>query len=269
MTTAIGEAAEGLGKPAERLSYPIKEPVNRRDERRKTKPPQDPPQPPGRRDVLEHTDPRRTVHQPDPGRLDELPRFLDLVLRDADGIGRGRLVVPAQERQSLPAINLATSLAAARQNGQPPSNSKSGRRGGGTFPSHERSNTKRSMGPHIVPGRLAGIVQYCGSVAWGGQSADACSNPRPDQAELLQPPKGVHQRPHVDDPAVPEPEDPDLIDPLEATPGGYRRSRAGVTVLLAIAGVLGAAKGGIELSCRVIVGRRGRAGRRRPVAGHG
>jgi hypothetical protein len=105
------------------------------------------------------------------------------------------------------------------------------------------------MGPHIVPGRLAGIVQYCGSVAWGGQSADACSNPRPDQAELLQPPKGVHQRPHVDDPAVPEPEDPDLIDPLEATPGGYRRSRAGVTVLLAIAGVLGAAKGGIELSC--------------------
>src|SRR5262245_58772187 len=91
-------------EPAERLSYPIKEPVNRRDERRETKPPQDPPQPPGRRDVLQHTDPRRTVHQPDPCRLDELPGFLDLVLGDAGGIGRGRLVVPAQERQSLPAI---------------------------------------------------------------------------------------------------------------------------------------------------------------------
>jgi hypothetical protein len=37
--------------------------------------------------------------------------------------------------------NLATSLAAARQNGQPPSNIKSGRRGGGTSPSHEGPNT--------------------------------------------------------------------------------------------------------------------------------
>ena len=44
------------------------------------------------------------MHQPDPGRLDELPGFLDLVLRDAGGIGRGRLVVPAQECQALPAI---------------------------------------------------------------------------------------------------------------------------------------------------------------------
>jgi hypothetical protein len=44
------------------------------------------------------------MHQPDPGRLDELPGFLDLVRRDAGGIGRGRLVVPAQEGQALPAI---------------------------------------------------------------------------------------------------------------------------------------------------------------------
>jgi hypothetical protein len=46
--------------------------------------------------------------------------------------------------------SLATSLAAARQNGQPPSNSKSGRRGGGTSPSHDGSKTKRSMSPHSI-----------------------------------------------------------------------------------------------------------------------
>jgi len=37
--------------------------------------------------------------------------------------------------------NLATSLAAARQNGQPPSKSRSGRAGGGTPPSHDGPNT--------------------------------------------------------------------------------------------------------------------------------
>jgi hypothetical protein len=35
----------------------------------------------------------------------------------------------------------------------------------------------------------------------------------------VQPPKGVLQRPYVGDLAVAEPDDPDLIDSLEATPG--------------------------------------------------
>jgi len=48
--------------------------------------------------------------------------------------------------------NLATSLAAALQNGQPPSNIKSGRLGGGTSPSHEESITKRFMDPEYATG---------------------------------------------------------------------------------------------------------------------
>jgi hypothetical protein len=91
-------------EPGEWPYNPTKESVNRRDEGREPKPPQHPPQPPSRRDVLEQTDTRRTVHQPDSGRLDKLPRFRDLVLRDAGGVGRSRLVVPAQQRQSLLAI---------------------------------------------------------------------------------------------------------------------------------------------------------------------
>ena len=39
------------------------------------------------------------------------------------------------------------------------------------------------------------------------------------EAELAQPIQGVLQRPHMHDPAVAEPQDPDLIDPLEASPG--------------------------------------------------
>ena len=51
--------------------------------------------------------------------------------------------------------SLATNLAAARQNGQPPSNIKSGRAGGGTSPSHDRSNTKRSSS-HDASGSTRG-----------------------------------------------------------------------------------------------------------------
>jgi hypothetical protein len=42
---------------------------------------------------------------------------------------------------------------------------------------------------------------------------------RSGQAELLQAPEGVFQRPGVGDLAVAEPEDGDLIDPLEAATG--------------------------------------------------
>ncbi len=38
------------------------------------------------------------------------------------------------------------------------------------------------------------------------------------QPELAQPPESVLQRPDMDDPAVAEPEDGDLIDSLEAAP---------------------------------------------------
>jgi hypothetical protein len=44
------------------------------------------------------------VHQSDAGWLDELPGLTDLVVGDARGVGRGRLIVPAQERESLVAI---------------------------------------------------------------------------------------------------------------------------------------------------------------------
>ena len=39
------------------------------------------------------------------------------------------------------------------------------------------------------------------------------------EAELAQPIQGVLQRPHMHDPAVAEPNDPDLINPLEAATG--------------------------------------------------
>jgi hypothetical protein len=71
---------------------------------------------------------------------------------------------------------------------------------------------------------LDGWLEFCRIVAWSPSVAsglDACSDPpRLGQAELALPVEGVFQRPHVDDLAVAEPEDPDLIDPLEATPGG-------------------------------------------------
>jgi hypothetical protein len=141
------------------------------------------------------------VHQPDPGRLDELPGFLDLVRRDAGGIGRGRLVVPAQERQSLPAIQpgdeprrRATERSAAIKQQQRPA---------------RRRNVPEPRA--LEHEAIHGSTQCTWPVGWssaslwlgriGGQSADACSNPpQLGQAELLQPPKGVLQRPHVDDP---------------------------------------------------------------------
>lgn len=44
------------------------------------------------------------MHHPHPGRLDELPGLADLALGDTRGVGLGRLIVPAQERESLLAI---------------------------------------------------------------------------------------------------------------------------------------------------------------------
>jgi hypothetical protein len=80
---------------AERLPYPAEEPVNRGHERREPETAQGPAQPPGGGDVFEQADPCRAVHHPHPGRLDELPRLVDLVLGDTRGIRRGRLIVPA------------------------------------------------------------------------------------------------------------------------------------------------------------------------------
>jgi hypothetical protein len=89
---------------AERLPDPPQDPVHRRHERRETQRPEDPREPASRRKVLEQADPRRSVHHPNSGGLDQLPGRLDLGLGNARGKRRGRLLVATQERKSPPPI---------------------------------------------------------------------------------------------------------------------------------------------------------------------
>jgi hypothetical protein len=89
---------------AERPPYPAEESVDCGRERRQPETFQKPTQPASRGEVLEHADRCWAVHHPHPARLDELPRLADLLLGNTRGIASGRLVVPAQERESLPAI---------------------------------------------------------------------------------------------------------------------------------------------------------------------
>jgi hypothetical protein len=88
----------------ERLPYPTKEPVDRGRERRQPETLQEPSQPASGGDVLEHADRCGAVHHPHAVGLDQLPRLAELLLGNTRGVGTGRLVVPAQERESLRAI---------------------------------------------------------------------------------------------------------------------------------------------------------------------
>ena len=56
------------------------------------------------REVFEQANRCRTVHHPHTRRLDQLPRILNLGRGDPCCVGRSRLVVPAQECESLVAI---------------------------------------------------------------------------------------------------------------------------------------------------------------------
>jgi hypothetical protein len=94
-----------VGKEAaERLSYPAEKPVHSGRERREPKSAQEPGEPPSGGDVFEHADTCGTMHHPHACGLDELPRSLYFVLGDTRGIRPRGLIIPAQESESLRAI---------------------------------------------------------------------------------------------------------------------------------------------------------------------
>jgi hypothetical protein len=89
---------------AEGLPYLPEQPVDCGGGRSEPEVAQHPGQPTCGGEVFEQANGCGAVHQPHARRLDELPRLGDLVARDARGVGCRRLIIAAQEGESLAAI---------------------------------------------------------------------------------------------------------------------------------------------------------------------